>query len=112
AGCLISNASACRHPLPASLGLPAKLRYLPHQGGGGGRCLGQRLLFLSPSGRGWIGRRPRRVRGGGRELNIRCRCVGAPPPSFARPYGQAALPPPSRGRWVPRLPHPPLVTLG
>src|SRR5690606_25460790 len=23
----------------------------------------------------------------------------APPPSFARPYGQAALPPPSRGRW-------------
>src|SRR5690606_29959541 len=34
-GCLISNAGACRHPLPTSPGLSAKLRYLPRQGGGG-----------------------------------------------------------------------------
>src|SRR5690606_6177159 len=38
----VFHASACRHPLPASLGLSAKLRYLPRQGGGGVRCLGQR----------------------------------------------------------------------
>src|SRR5690606_7169278 len=40
AECLISNAIARRHPLLASLGLSAKLRYLPRQGGGGGSVLG------------------------------------------------------------------------
>src|SRR5690606_41150601 len=35
-----NQAGACRHPLPASLGLTAKLRYLPRQGGGGGSVLG------------------------------------------------------------------------
>src|SRR5690606_6988854 len=118
AGC--RGTGAWEHPLPAALGLSAKLRYLPHQGGGGGAVLGAALrhsrialmafspqispperfalrdgskplirpfgppsprggeewagvclLFLSPSGRGWIGRSPRRVRGmGGRVFDF------------------------------------------
>jgi|GEM_PF-6599422 len=38
-----SGAGAWEHPLPAPLGLSAKLRYLPHQGGG------VRPAFVSPS---------------------------------------------------------------
>jgi hypothetical protein len=75
-----SGAGVWEHPLLAPLGLTAKLRYLPHQGGGGGPVFGKAprhsrialmafspqispperfalragalLLFLSHSGRG------------------------------------------------------------
>src|SRR5690606_30410299 len=86
----------CRHPLPASLGLRPSCATSPIKGEVGAGVWGgcppfahsahgllpegekngptsvsvQRLLFLSPSGRGWIGRSPRRVRGvGGRVPN-------------------------------------------